>query len=83
MSWPREQYDEWLATLRMGGAALAEQEEDGVGIEQIRTTALNIQIAWSHLNAPESPFRTQLNEKDWRTVSIARGITGNVGSEVM
>ena len=81
--WDRELYEQWLATLRMGGDVLAEEEERGTPVEDRTLTALNIQIAWVHLNDPTSPFRNLITDADRRTFEIARRITGDVGTEVM
>jgi len=81
--WSRDDYEAWLAVLRCGGSALAELDDMRADEETRRLTALNIQIAWHHLAAQESPYRHQLTDADRRTVAIARGITGDVGPEVM
>ena len=82
-NWRREDYERWLLTLRLGGAVLEEEEQRGTDTASRSLTALNIQIAWSHLDAPESPLRHLLTNEDRRTVKIAQGIIGDTGSMVM
>jgi len=56
---------------------LREHEEAGDSSEERQLTALNIQIAWGHLIAADSPYRDRLSEEDRRTVTIARALTGD------
>jgi len=81
--WSHRQYDDWLATVRMGAGAMAELDETG-DEESRHLVACNILVAWAHVSAPDSPVLGQLTDQDRRSAAIARLYAGEApGGEVM